>query len=234
MSDVICDRGAGGAGGGGHGFGYSRLDDRRRQRGRCGLDNGVADRRRRRSVGGDSGLFGMHGQTYQALSARAAAFHERFVQALATGGGAYAAAEAASVSPLQSALDLLNAPTQALLGRPLVGNGANGAPGTGANGGDGGILFGSGGAGGSGAAGFGAGIPGGRGGDGGSGGLIGDGGTGGGAGAGDAAASAGGNGGNARLIGNGGDGGPGMFGGPGGAGGSGGTIFGFAGTPGPS
>lgn len=80
----------------------------------------------------------MHGQTYQALSARAAAFHERFVQALATGGGAYAAAEAASVSPLQSALDLLNAPTQALLGRPLVGNGANGAPGTGANGGDGG------------------------------------------------------------------------------------------------
>lgn len=61
----------------------------------------------------------MHGQTYQALSARAAAFHERFVQALATGGGAYAAAEAASVSPLQSALDLLNAPTQALLGRPL-------------------------------------------------------------------------------------------------------------------
>ncbi|UDR56834.1 PE family protein, partial [Mycobacterium tuberculosis] len=28
---------------------------------------------------------------------------------------------------------MLNAPTQALLGRPLVGNGANGAPGTGAN-----------------------------------------------------------------------------------------------------
>ncbi|MCN4283397.1 PE family protein, partial [Mycobacterium tuberculosis] len=26
---------------------------------------------------------------------------------------------------------MLNAPTQALLGRPLVGNGANGAPGTG-------------------------------------------------------------------------------------------------------
>lgn len=114
----------------------------------------------------------MHGQTYQALSARAAAFHERFVQALATGGGAYAAAEAASVSPLQSALDLLNAPTQALLGRPLVGNGANGAPGTGANGGDGGILFGSGGAGGSGAAGM-------AGGNGGAAGLFGNGGAGG-------------------------------------------------------
>lgn len=112
----------------------------------------------------------MHGQTYQALSARAAAFHERFVQALATGGGAYAAAEPASVSPLQSALDLLNAPTQALLGRPLVGNGANGAPGTGANGGDGGILFGSGGAGGSGAAGM-------AGGNGGAAGLFGNGGA---------------------------------------------------------
>ncbi|KDM94937.1 hypothetical protein EE54_12645, partial [Mycobacterium tuberculosis] len=194
MSDVICDRGAGGAGGGGHGFGYSRLDDRRRQHGRCGLDNGVADRRRRRSVGGDSGLFGMHGQTYQALSARAAAFHERFVQALATGGGAYAAAEAASVSPLQSALDLLNAPTQALLGRPLVGNGANGAPGTGANGGDGGILFGSGGAGGSGAAGM-------AGGNGGAAGLFGNGGAGGAGGSATAgAAGAGGNGGAGGLL----------------------------------
>ncbi|MBA2788300.1 PE family protein, partial [Mycobacterium canettii] len=117
-------------------------------------------------------LFGMHGQTYQALSARAAAFHERFVQALATGGGAYAAAEAASASPLQGALDLLNAPTQALLGRPLIGNGANGAPGSGANGGDGWILFGSGGAGGSGAAGM-------AGGNGGAAGLFGNGGAGG-------------------------------------------------------
>lgn len=129
----------------------------------------------------------MHGQTYQALSARAAAFHERFVQALATGGGAYAAAEAASVSPLQSALDLLNAPTQALLGRPLVGNGANGAPGTGANGGDGGILFGSGGAGGSGA----AGMAGGNGGAGGVAGLFGDGGNGGNAGVGTPAGNVG-------------------------------------------
>ncbi|MEK1114744.1 PE family protein, partial [Mycobacterium ulcerans] len=51
----------------------------------------------------------------------------------------------------QALLDLINAPTQALLDRPLIGNGANGAAGTGANGGDGGILFGNGGAGGSGA-----------------------------------------------------------------------------------
>lgn len=176
-------------------------------------------------------LFSGHAQAYQTLGTQAAAFHERFIQALSTAAGAYGSAEAANASPLQQALNVINAPTQTLLGRPLIGNGTNGAPGTGQAGGPGGLLYGNGGNGGSG---FGAGIPGGRGGDGGSGGLIGDGGTGGGAGAGDAAASAGGNGGNARLIGNGGDGGPGMFGGPGGAGGSGGTIFGFAGTPGPS
>lgn len=160
-------------------------------------------------------LFGGFGLEYQAISAQVAAYHQRFVQALSTGAGAYASAEAAAAE--QIVLGVINAPTQALLGRPLIGDGANATT-----------------PGGAGGSGFGAGIPGGRGGDGGSGGLIGDGGTGGGAGAGDAAASAGGNGGNARLIGNGGDGGPGMFGGPGGAGGSGGTIFGFAGTPGPS
>ncbi len=163
-------------------------------------------------------LFGGFGLEYQAISAQVAAYHQRFVQALSTGAGAYASAEAAAAE--QIVLGVINAPTQALLGRPLIGDGANATT--------------PGGAGGAGGSGFGAGIPVGRGGDGGSGGLIGDGGTGGGAGAGDAAASAGGNGGNARLIGNGGDGGPGMFGGPGGAGGSGGTIFGFAGTPGPS
>ncbi|MXO40449.1 PE family protein, partial [Mycobacterium kansasii] len=79
-------------------------------------------------------LFGAHAQVYQALSAQAEAFHTQFVQALTAGAGAYASAEAASASPLQSLLDLVNAPTQAVFGRPLIGNGANGAPGTGANG----------------------------------------------------------------------------------------------------
>lgn len=151
---------------------------------------------------GIAALFGAQAQSYQAVSAQAAAFHDRFVQLLNAGGGSYASAEIANAQ--QNLLNAVNAPTQTLLGRPLVGDGADGASGpVGQPGGDGGILWGNGG-------------------------------TGGGAGAGDAAASAGGNGGNARLIGNGGDGGPGMFGGPGGAGGSGGTIFGFAGTPGPS
>jgi triacylglycerol lipase len=45
-------------------------------------------------------LFSAHGQGYQALSAQAAAFHGRFVQALTGASGAYAAAEAANASPL--------------------------------------------------------------------------------------------------------------------------------------
>jgi triacylglycerol lipase len=45
-------------------------------------------------------LFSAHGRGYQALSAQAAAFHERFVQELTGAAGAYAAAEAANASPL--------------------------------------------------------------------------------------------------------------------------------------
>ncbi|WP_338150824.1 PGRS repeat-containing protein, partial [Mycobacterium marinum] len=54
----------------------------------------------------------------------------------------------------------MNEPALALTGRPLIGNGANGAPGTGVDGAPGGWLLGNGGAGGSGA----AGMPGGNGG----------------------------------------------------------------------
>ncbi|WP_131806177.1 PE family protein, partial [Mycobacterium alsense] len=83
-------------------------------------------------------LFSGHAAEYQAISAQVAAFHERFVQALAGAGGAYAAAEAANASPLQAlgqdVLGAINTPTQLLLGRPLIGNGANAAPGSGANG----------------------------------------------------------------------------------------------------
>ncbi|WP_459758359.1 PE family protein, partial [Mycobacterium riyadhense] len=102
-------------------------------------------------------LFSSYGQGYQSLSAQAATFHEQFVQALNSAGNLYAAAEAANAN----VLGLINAPTNLLLGRPLIGDGANGAPGTGQNGGAGGILWGNGGNGGSGA----AGQPGGRGGD---------------------------------------------------------------------
>ncbi|MEK0561598.1 PE family protein, partial [Mycobacterium ulcerans] len=95
-------------------------------------------------------LFTAHAQAYQGLSVQVGAFHNQFVQALTGAGGAYAAAEAANVSPLQAAAqDMLTAirpPAQALLGRPLVGNGAHGAPGQ--AGGDGGLLYGNGGNGG--------------------------------------------------------------------------------------
>ncbi len=70
-------------------------------------------------------LFGAHAQAYQALSAQAALFHEQFVHAMTAGAGAYAGAEAADAA----ALDVLNGPFQALFGRPLIGDGANGAPG---------------------------------------------------------------------------------------------------------
>src|SRR5258705_10671108 len=75
---------------------------------------------------GIAALFGTHGQAYQALSAQAASFHRQFVQTLNAGGGAYAAAEASAEQVL---LGVVNAPSQALFGRPLIGDGANGAAG---------------------------------------------------------------------------------------------------------
>jgi hypothetical protein len=100
-------------------------------------------------------LFGAHGRAYQSLSAQAAAFHQQFEQLMSGGAAQYAAAEAANANPLQTLeqdiLGVINAPSLALTGRPLIGNGANGKPGTGANGGNGGWLLGNGGAGGQGA-----------------------------------------------------------------------------------
>lgn len=152
-------------------------------------------------------VFSQHGSAYQALSAQAAAIHAQLVQTLNAGAGAYAATEAANVNPLQilqqDVLGLINAPSNSLLGRPLIGNGANGttnAHGVGTPGGAGGLLYGNGGRGGNSTA------VGARGGAGGSAGLIGNGG-------------------------NGGTGGPAALGGPGGPGGLLGTA-GATGAPG--
>jgi hypothetical protein len=75
-------------------------------------------------------LFGSHAQQFHALSAQAAAFHAEFVQALKGGAGAYAASEAANVSPLQTVeQDLLNAvkaPAQPLL-RPILSGSSTGS-----------------------------------------------------------------------------------------------------------
>ncbi|WP_141767237.1 PE family protein, partial [Mycobacterium tuberculosis] len=68
-------------------------------------------------------LFSAHAGQYQQLGARAALFHEQFVQALTGAASAYASAEATNVE--QQVLGLINAPTQALWGRPLIGNGAD-------------------------------------------------------------------------------------------------------------
>ncbi len=122
-----------------------------------------------------SALFGQHAQAYQALSAQATIFHDQFVQALTSGGNLYAAAESHTVE--QMVLNAINAPTQTLFGRPLIGDGGDGGAGgngTGAKGGDGGagggaILVGNGGNGGN----AGSGTPNGSAGTGGAGGLLG-------------------------------------------------------------
>ena len=174
-------------------------------------------------------LWDAHGQAYQAISAQAAKFHQQFVQAISAGAGAYTAAEATNASLVKTALDVINAPTNALLGRPLIGDGANGAAGTGQDGGPGGLLWGNGGAGGSGA-------PGKTGGAGGPAGLFGNGGTGGAGGAGvtgltGAAGQRGGIGGPGGAGGVGGHGG--LLWGNGGAGGNGG-VGGTGGSGGPA
>ncbi len=176
-------------------------------------------------------LFSGHALEYQALSTRVAAFHEQFVRAVTAASGAYAAAEAVNAGPLQPVVDqvlgAVNAPTNLLLGRPLIGDGYNGTPGTGQAGGDGGILWGNGGAGAS------AGLVGQTGGRGGNAGLIGNGGAGGTGGFRTGTGGAGGTGG--LLWGNGGVGGTGGFGGliaPAGAGGIGGRALSFFGAPG--
>lgn len=160
-----------------------------------------------------SALFGAHAQAYQALSAHVAAFHDQFVHTLTAGAGSYMAAEAAA-SPLQALqlelLNAINAPTLALLGRPLIGDGTDAAPGSGGAGGAGGRAgaIGNGGDGGNGGT---SNTPGGSGGDGGNGGNAG-------------LIGSGGNGGNAEIVISGGS--------VAGTGGNGGLLLGFNGTNG--
>ena len=184
--------------------------------------------------------FGDYGQEFQALGARASAYGQALVQTLSSSSAAYVGAEAASASPLaaatltyqtveQDVLDIINYPTDVLIGRPLIGNGANGTAGTGQAGQSGGILWGNGGTGGSGASGNGGGV-------GGNAGLIGTGGTGGAGGTGTTGGSGGGGGHGGYLWGYGGLGGAGGAG-TGGAGGNGGNggvagIFGSGGNGG--
>ena len=169
-------------------------------------------------------LFGVHAQEYQASAALAAAWHEEFVRTMSAAAASYASTEASIVASIRGAV---NAPFMTLLGRPLIGDGTNGAPGTGQAGGAGGLLWGKGGMGGSGA-------PGQAGGPGGNAGLFGDGGVGGAGGIGRGVGGTGGTGG--WLAGNGGAGGTGGAGtitdGRGGLGGGARSLFGAAGATG--
>ncbi|MBI2702919.1 MAG: PecA family PE domain-processing aspartic protease [Mycobacterium sp.] len=160
-------------------------------------------------------LFAGFGEEYQALNSQLSAFQQQFVLLLGSSAGSYASAEATAASVLDPVLGIINTPTQLLLGRPLIGDGAAGTAAS-PNGGAGGLLWGNGGAGYSPAAG--------PGGAGGSAGFIGNGGAGGTGGTG-AAGGAGGNGG--WLFGNGGWGGLGGANGAGagGDGGAGGVAY---------
>ncbi|WP_142280265.1 PE family protein, partial [Mycobacterium paraense] len=95
--------------------------------------------------GAIAALFSTHALDFQALGAQAAAFHTEFVNLLHGGAAAYlgtetAAAAAAAFPSAQDVLNQINAPFVQFTGRPLIGNGANGAPGTAAPGGAGGWL----------------------------------------------------------------------------------------------
>lgn len=167
-------------------------------------------------------LFAGFGKEYQALSVQISGFHQQFVQSLNSAVVSYQATEAAVTAPLraveQNVLGAVNAPTEALLGRPLIGNGADGTAAS-PNGGAGGLLYGNGGNG------YSQTNPGVTGGFGGPAGLIGNGGAGGAGGMG----ATGGNGGTGGwLWGNGGVGGEGGWsfatGGNGGLGGAAGLI----------
>ncbi len=205
--------------------------------------------------GAIASLFALYANDYQLFSAQASGFHRQFAQALGSAAGSYLAAEAMNTQPLQAigqnVLGVINAPTELLLGRPLIGDGATGSPGQ--PGGAGGLLYGNGGAGGAGTAdgmaggaggpagligGGGAGGAGGANADGGAGGrggwLFGAGGTGGqgGTAAVGAIGGIGGTGGNAMLFGAGGTGGAGGPDAAGGAGGLGGWLHGANGAAG--
>ncbi|OOK69211.1 PE family protein [Mycobacterium kansasii] len=69
-------------------------------------------------------LFSQYAKNYQVVAGQAAAFHDQFTNTLLAGANSYVSAEAATVADVL--LGVVNAPTQALLGRPLIGNGANG------------------------------------------------------------------------------------------------------------
>src|ERR1700761_3931087 len=91
-----------------------------------------------------SKLFGSYGQEFQALSAQSAQFHAQFASLLSANGVVYTAEEATNTALTQfvgiAQQFGIFSPVAELTGRPLFGNGTNGAAGTGAHGGKAGWL----------------------------------------------------------------------------------------------
>src|ERR1700730_8399028 len=79
--------------------------------------------------GAIASLFSGYAKVYQSLNAQAETLPQQFVQALDGAGRTYVAAAPANASRWQTleqdVLGLINAPTDAVLGRPLIGNGTD-------------------------------------------------------------------------------------------------------------
>jgi hypothetical protein len=82
-------------------------------------------------------LFGAHGLEYQAISAQAVEFNERFAATVLANANSYLETELANAE--QNLWTFVNTPVQTLLSRPLIGSGANASTPGGA-GGDGGAA----------------------------------------------------------------------------------------------
>ncbi|EUA11438.1 PE family protein [Mycobacterium kansasii 732] len=74
-------------------------------------------------------LFSVQSQVWRTFSEDAAWLHQQFVDALNGSAIKYATTELENAE--RNVLHIVNEPTEYLFGRPLIGNGANGAPGRG-------------------------------------------------------------------------------------------------------
>lgn len=77
-------------------------------------------------------LFSSYARDYQTLSVQVTAFHVQFAQTLTNAGQLYAVVDVGNgvlLKTEQQVLGVINAPTQTLVGRPLIGDGTHGAPG---------------------------------------------------------------------------------------------------------
>lgn len=78
-------------------------------------------------------LFSSYARDYQTLSVQVTAFHVQFAQTLTNAGQLYAVVDVGNgvlLKTEQQVLGVINAPTQTLVGRPLIGDGTHGAPGS--------------------------------------------------------------------------------------------------------